>query len=595
MPTVIDSLVVLLKLDPSQFTEGQKKAAADLGKFSDQLGSSMDKVGKKQKQSADDETRQQKDRLKYNKDVAESYAKVTDQVLRFGATVLATGSMTEFIKSTIQMDAGLGRFAERLGLNKDQLGIWTSMVSQMGISAKEAGQQVMQAADTLNQIREAYLTTGDVSKVGFLQQLGVSSPEALEDPLKALETIHRSLIAKHMTTGEAGARTGTFLLQQLGMGPEMISLLESPTATFAQIQARAVKDAPATRKQMDESEKATAALGRLDDILHRIAGDAAGPVATALSSIADIAEKFPGATKAVVELVAAVIALRTAASVGALLMGGGRAAAAVAGGGGAAAGGGGVAAVAGGAAIAAAGALMTGPIGQKGDPSAYVRASNDPDHASDDDLKAAIAFAQNNLANAPPQYKGAAAAHLEKLAQAGLARWGPARGVAPAGGGATDAGGYGSPYQNPSAFFSKLLGGRKVRITEGRATSGHVAGSEHYTGDAWDFTVPGMTNDQAIAMIRASGVPFDELFDERNHIHMGFRGKRGKLGRGFGTNVSVYGHQQFGAGAQSVAGAGDGQSTTNIGTIIVNTKATDAKGIAKELPGAIAQAGRGLT
>jgi hypothetical protein len=105
----------------------------------------------------------------------------------------------------------------------------------------------------------------------------------------------------------------------------------------------------------------------------------------------------------------------------------------------------------------------------------------------------------------------------------------------------------GSPYVNAQSFFDRLVGAH-VRIIEGRARGGHARNSEHYTGDAWDFSVPGMTNDQVIAKIRQSGVAFDELFNEQNHVHMGFRGQRGKLGTGFGTHVAITGHQQFGDG-----------------------------------------------
>lgn len=617
MPTVIDSLIVLLKLDSSSFTEGQRQAAADLGKFTEQLGASMDKVGRKQKQTSDDETRQQKDRLKFNRDVAESYKKVTDQVLRLGATILATGSMADFIKSTIQMDAGLGRFAERLNLNKDELALWVGMVAQMGVSTKEAAQQVMAAADTFNQIREAYLIRGDTSKVGILQQLGIASPQALEDPLKALDAIHQRLVAMHMLTGQQGARTGTFLLQQLGLSPEMISLLESPNASFAQIRARAEKDAPATKAQMEDSERATAALGRLDDILRRIAGDAAGPVATALEHVADIAEKFPGATTAVVELIAAVVALRAAASLTALLIGGGGAAAA-AGGGDAVAGGIGLGGILGAVATAGMGALLTGPIGQKGNVGAYGRASADPAHASDADLRAAISFAQTNLANAPPQYRGAAAAALEKLAQAGLQRWGDPR--TGAGAASAGAGSIGSAAQ---AFFQAhgASGAVAAGIARGIGAEGGGLGMARngafgigqWRGERQRalFAFAGTNRPSLEQQLEFMLAEFTGTADEKSAPQWKAAGDRIRnaktaadaarayLAYNMRPGAGLYGDfQRAGLGrptGQELAAAGAGGRSVQIGTLVVNTRATDARGIAKDLPGELAaQVSRGL-
>lgn len=83
---------------------------------------------------------------------------------------------------------------------------------------------------------------------------------------------------------------------------------------------------------------------------------------------------------------------------------------------------------------------------------------------------------------------------------------------------------------NPGAFFGKLLGSNGVQVTsaartpEHNAAVGGVPNSEHIPGNgtAYDFKVPpGMTNQQAVARIVASGVPFDQLIDEGSHIHFG--------------------------------------------------------------------------
>lgn len=83
--------------------------------------------------------------------------------------------------------------------------------------------------------------------------------------------------------------------------------------------------------------------------------------------------------------------------------------------------------------------------------------------------------------------------------------------------------------QNPAAAFGSVLGG-PVQITSGyrdpaqnAAIPGASSTSEHMTNSAWDFLPPpGMSHQQAIAKLVATGMPYDQIIDEGDHIHVGF-------------------------------------------------------------------------
>lgn len=81
---------------------------------------------------------------------------------------------------------------------------------------------------------------------------------------------------------------------------------------------------------------------------------------------------------------------------------------------------------------------------------------------------------------------------------------------------------------DPQAQLARLVGA-PVTVTSGYRTQaqnaalpGSSSTSEHLTGSAWDFKPQGMTNQQAVQRLVASGVPFDQIIDEGSHVHIGF-------------------------------------------------------------------------
>lgn len=54
------------------------------------------------------------------------------------------------------------------------------------------------------------------------------------------------------------------------------------------------------------------------------------------------------------------------------------------------------------------------------------------------------------------------------------------------------------------------------------AKVGGVINSQHLTGQAADFTINGLTVKQAMELVKKSGVPFDQLIDEKTWLHISY-------------------------------------------------------------------------
>lgn len=80
---------------------------------------------------------------------------------------------------------------------------------------------------------------------------------------------------------------------------------------------------------------------------------------------------------------------------------------------------------------------------------------------------------------------------------------------------------------DPGAYLSNLVGS-PVQVTSGlrsamhNAAVGGVPNSAHLTGQAFDFVPQGGDMKSAAAKLAQSGVPFDQVINEGNHIHVSF-------------------------------------------------------------------------
>jgi hypothetical protein len=131
MPTIVDSLIVELGLDPSKFTKGQKEAAASFTKTKEEFrktGKEIEDAGKKS---------------------AESIGVVAKEALAlFGIFTTARG-VKDFVADLVATDSALGRFAANLGVSAQTAGAWGLAAERMGGSAEATGASIQGLFDKL--------------------------------------------------------------------------------------------------------------------------------------------------------------------------------------------------------------------------------------------------------------------------------------------------------------------------------------------------------------------------------------------------------------------------------------------------------------
>lgn len=129
MPTVIDSLIVTLGLDPKNFNDQQKKTSETWLK----TVAGFQKGGKQVEESS--------------KKAAETVNLITRRVLELFAVVTGSQALSEFVRKITNADASLGRFASSLGESPQRLAAWENAADRFGGSAD-------QTASTLERVNK---------------------------------------------------------------------------------------------------------------------------------------------------------------------------------------------------------------------------------------------------------------------------------------------------------------------------------------------------------------------------------------------------------------------------------------------------------
>jgi hypothetical protein len=129
MPTVIDSLVVQLGLDPKGFNEGQQKALDQLRK--------LDQEGHRSAKSTEDSSRGVMDALGALK---------TEAIGAFAIFAGASG-LKEFVGNTVNAGAAVGRLSRAIGVSAHDISAWQGVARQFGGTGEELAASFQQLAN----------------------------------------------------------------------------------------------------------------------------------------------------------------------------------------------------------------------------------------------------------------------------------------------------------------------------------------------------------------------------------------------------------------------------------------------------------------
>ena len=118
MATIIDSLLVKLGLDSSEFNAGKNKVDKGLK----DTGGEADKTGAKLK--------------KTGRDGAEGFENVAKSAAKFLAIIGGTMAVKRFIENQIEANAALDRFAQNLQQGVNSISAWSNAAELAGGSAE---------------------------------------------------------------------------------------------------------------------------------------------------------------------------------------------------------------------------------------------------------------------------------------------------------------------------------------------------------------------------------------------------------------------------------------------------------------------------
>ena len=201
MPTIVDSLIVTLALDPQEFTKGQKAAAAAFIKTRKE----MEREGKLAEQAAEG--------------MARGITNVTRRVVELYATFLGARGLTEFISGLATGDAALGRFAHNLGMSPQLVSAWEMAVGRMGGNASDAAGTMERLGRSLYDLR--YNAKSLPPEFFQLQQAA-----RMKIPLdQGLPAFMNNLAAALKRVYAANPARAKFMAEALGIDPNTFNLM----------------------------------------------------------------------------------------------------------------------------------------------------------------------------------------------------------------------------------------------------------------------------------------------------------------------------------------------------------------------------------
>ena len=228
--TLIDSLVVSLGLDASQFTKGQAQARGELKKSSEAAH-----AGSKEMTAAANA-------------ITDAYKRVRNELLGLFALMTAGRGVRQLATDITNSDAAVGRMATRLGLATEELSAWEGVAVRAGGTADGISGSMASLSDEFERFKLTGQGMEDV--IPILNRLHVS----LTDPsgrLKSVTELYRDLAdpLKALSAPQAAV-----VGQSLHMDPGTVAMLRQGRAAVdeqlaAQTRHGVATDADAHRAQ----------------------------------------------------------------------------------------------------------------------------------------------------------------------------------------------------------------------------------------------------------------------------------------------------------------------------------------------------------
>lgn len=203
MPTVIESLVIELGLDPKKFTQGQKDALENFKRGQDQaisFGKNIEREGQR---------------------VGDVFAKLKGEALGLVTVFLGGKGIKDFVGYVTSLDAATGRAAYSLNMGARELSAWEGASAQLGGQVGGITAAMQGLSGSMNQ----FMLTGQGPFLAVMTHLGVS----LFDQNNKLKTASQMFLeiadAVHKLNESDPARAAATLAMIPGANQDSINLM----------------------------------------------------------------------------------------------------------------------------------------------------------------------------------------------------------------------------------------------------------------------------------------------------------------------------------------------------------------------------------
>ena len=279
MPTVIDSFVVELGLDPKKFTQGQQQAFNAAKKLEDQQVATAKNV----EHSADR--------------AATAISGIRTQALQMLAVFTGGRGLVNFATDLTQVNAGLGRLERNIGVSVSDINKWQGAARLFGGDAQKMAQSFQSISDAF----AGWKIGVENPLIADLRAISTAGGTVI-DVNKGVEQSFKDLAANLKAIHDRDPATAGLLGRRIGLDPALHDLLIRGPEAIEKVLAYMNKLGVATNNQTDafgELEKRFSQMGLKAESLGRklLGGDpetGEGGFARQIIEAADFMNMKPG-------------------------------------------------------------------------------------------------------------------------------------------------------------------------------------------------------------------------------------------------------------------------------------------------------------
>lgn len=242
MATVIDSLVILLGLDPKQFKQGQKEALDSQKKFKEEATKSTKEVEAQAKKATD------------------SFGKLRNELLGLAAAFVGMAALKSFAERITQADANTSRMARSMNMSAKELTAWQGVAKRAGGTAEG----IAGSFQTLVSQFQNFSNTGQPgSAIPYFRSLQIDIADA-NGEMRSMTDISMDVARAFQGMSAAKAQS---LGAGMGYDSRTIDVLMKGPQALQEMLALETKRTEKTQQELALAEKRQAAWESFKDVV----------------------------------------------------------------------------------------------------------------------------------------------------------------------------------------------------------------------------------------------------------------------------------------------------------------------------------------